>query len=131
MVAGRGRIGQKNKITRRWAGAAPGPSAAATSALIGLSLGAICPKEGKGAGCLPCNSESMDCTDEIRTPSRRHAVLLLDQAGCTPAKRSPTTSPPPPTTKHKHHNKTSPTTAARLGQAVDRPWTIMSIGIVT
>ena len=56
------RVGQKNKITRRWAKRGSRPSAPndqrTASAYI---FGAICPAEGKGAGLvLPsCNSEAM------------------------------------------------------------------------
>ena len=56
------RIGQKNKLTRRWAKRGTRPSAPhdqrTRSAYI---FGAICPAEGKGAGLvLPrCNSEAM------------------------------------------------------------------------
>jgi hypothetical protein len=56
------RIGQKNKVTRRWAKRGTRPSAPhdqrTSSAYI---FGAICPAEGKGAGLvLPaCNSEAM------------------------------------------------------------------------
>ena len=56
------RIGQKNKITRRWAKRGTRPSAPhdqrTRSAYI---FGAICPKEGKGAGLvLPrCSTEAM------------------------------------------------------------------------
>ena len=56
------RVGQKNKITRRWAKRGTRPSAPhdqrTASAYI---FGAICPADGKGAGLvLPsCNSEAM------------------------------------------------------------------------
>jgi hypothetical protein len=56
------RVGQKNKVTRRWAKRGTRPSAPhdqrTSSAYI---FGAICPAEGKGAGLvLPsCNSEAM------------------------------------------------------------------------
>jgi len=87
------RIGQKNKITRRWAKRGTRPSAAhdqrTRSAYI---FGAICPKEGKGAGLvLPrCNSEAM--TLHLQEISRAvkpgaHAVVILDQAGWHGSKR--------------------------------------------
>ena len=92
------RIGQKNKITRRWAKRGTRPSALrdqrTASAFI---FGAICPAEGKGAGLvLPsCNSEAMalhlEEISRIVAPDA-HALLLLDQAGwhvsaklCVPA----------------------------------------------
>lgn len=81
------RIGQKNKITRRWARRGTRPSAPhdqrTASAYI---FGAICPIEGKGAALvLPtCNTEAMNLhLAEIATEIApgKHAILLLDQAG--------------------------------------------------
>ena len=81
------RIGQKNKITRRWARRGTRPRAPhdqrTRSAYI---FGAICPQEGKGASLvLPfCNSDAMALhLQEIsRTVApRAHAVLVMDQAG--------------------------------------------------
>ena len=81
------RIGQKNKITRRWARRGTRPRAPhdqrTKSAYI---FGAICPKEGKGAGLiLPfCNSAAMVLhLKEIShtVASDAHAVLIMDQAG--------------------------------------------------
>lgn len=81
------RIGQKNKITRRWAKRGTRPSAPhdqrTASAYI---FGAICPKEGKGAALvLPtCNIEAMNlhlAEIAIEVAPGAHAVLLLDQAG--------------------------------------------------
>lgn len=86
------RIGQKNKITRRWAKRGTRPSAPkdqrTRSAYI---FGAICPREGKGAGLvLPhCNAHAM--TLHLAEISRTvapgaHAVVILDQAGWHGAK---------------------------------------------
>jgi transposase len=81
------RIGQKNKITRRWARRGSRPSAPhdqrTQSAYI---FGAICPKRGIGAGLvLPrCNTQAMQWhLDEIATQVTpgAHAVILLDRAG--------------------------------------------------
>src|SRR5207253_2535565 len=81
------RIGQKNKITRRWARRGTRPSAAhdqrTRSAYI---FGAICPAQGIAAGLvLPrCNIAAMSLhlaeISRTVTPGA-HAVLLLDQAG--------------------------------------------------
>jgi len=81
------RVGQKNKITRRWAPRGTRPRAPkdqrTTSAYI---FGAICPQRGVGAALvLPrCNTQAMQWhLDEISsqvTPGA-HAVLILDQAG--------------------------------------------------
>lgn len=81
------RIGQKNKITRRWAQRGTRPSAPRDQRTASTYIfGAICPKDGKGAALvLPaCNTEAMNLhLAEIATevaPSK-HAILLLDQAG--------------------------------------------------
>ena len=87
------RVGQKNKITPRWAKRGTRPSAPkdqrTQSAYI---FGAICPAEGKGAGLvLPrCTSEAMNLhLEEISqaVAPGAHAVLLLDQAGWHQSKR--------------------------------------------
>ena len=81
------RIGQENKITRRWARRGTRPRAPydqrTKSAYI---FGAICPERGTGAALvLPrCNSEAMQWhLDEIaaQVAPGAHAVVLLDQAG--------------------------------------------------
>ena len=81
------RIGQKNKITRRWAKRGTRPSAPqdqrTKSAYI---FGAICPEQGKGAGLvLPfCNTETMSlhlAEISLAVAPGAHAVLLMDQAG--------------------------------------------------
>src|SRR5580693_9358603 len=81
------RIGQKNKITRRWAKRGSRPSAPHDQRTASTYIfGAICPYDGKGAGLvLPlCNTEAMDLhLQEIgkAVAPGKHAVLLLDQAG--------------------------------------------------
>jgi hypothetical protein len=81
------RIGQKNKITRRWAKRGTRPSAPhdqrTKSAYI---FGAICPLEGKAAGLvLPfCNTNTMNlhlAEIALHVASGAHAVVLMDQAG--------------------------------------------------
>jgi len=81
------RIGQKNKITRRWARRGTWPSAPkdqrAKSAYI---FGAICPEHGKGAGLvLPfCNTQTMTlhlAEIALAIAPGAHAVVLMDQAG--------------------------------------------------
>jgi hypothetical protein len=81
------RVGQKTKLTRRWARRGSRPTAPkdqrTKSAYI---FGAICPERGVGAGLiLPrCNTEAMQWhLNEISsqvTPGA-HAVLILDRAG--------------------------------------------------
>ena len=87
------RVGQKNKITRRWAKRGTRPSAPkdqrTQSAYI---FGAICPAQGKGAGLvLPrCTSEGMSLhlaeISQAVAPGA-HALVLLDQAGWHQSKR--------------------------------------------
>ena len=81
------RVGQKNKITRRWARRGKRPSTSkdqrTKSAYI---FGAICPEHGKGAGLvLPfCNTETMSLhlTEiSLMIAPGAHAVVLMDQAG--------------------------------------------------
>ena len=81
------RVGQKNKITRRWAKRGTRPAAPrdqrTTSTYI---FGAICPQQGKGAGLvLPrCNIAAMNlhlAEIALAVAPGAHAVVLLDQAG--------------------------------------------------
>jgi len=81
------RIGQKNKITRRWAKRGSRPSAPRDQRTASTYIfGAICPKEGKGAGLiLPiCNVAAMNlhlAEIALAVAPGAHAVLLVDQAG--------------------------------------------------
>jgi putative transposase len=81
------RVGQKNKITRRWAKRGTRPAAPrdqrTQSAYI---FGAICPAHGKGAALiLPrCTTQAMNLQlQEIAqaVAPGAHAVVVLDQAG--------------------------------------------------
>src|SRR4029079_4609858 len=80
------RIGQKNKITRRWAKRGTRPSAPRDPRTASTYiLGAVCPKEGKGAALIlpACNTEAMNLhlAEIAKTVApRAHAVLLVDQA---------------------------------------------------
>ena len=81
------RVGQKNKITRRWAKRGTRPSAPHDQRPRSAHIfGAICPHEGKGAGLvLPsCNTAAMNLhlteISQAVAPGA-HAVLLMDQAG--------------------------------------------------
>ncbi len=81
------RIGQKNKITRRWAKRGSRPSAPQDQRTCSAYLfGAICPQEGKAAGLvLPrCNTTAMslhlaEISQAVKAGA--HAVVILDQAG--------------------------------------------------
>src|SRR6185437_2168652 len=81
------RIGQKNKITRRWARRGTRPSAPRDQRTASTYIfGAICPKEGKCAGLiLPwCNTEAMSlhlAAISAKIAAGGHAALLVDQAG--------------------------------------------------
>ena len=81
------RVGQKNKITRRWAKRGTRPSAPSDQRTASAYIfGAICPKEGKAVGLvLPrCNTEAMDlhlAAISAEVAPGRHAALLVDQAG--------------------------------------------------
>ena len=81
------RIGQKNKITRRWAKRGTRPSAPRDQRTASTYIfGAVCPKQGKGAALImpACNTEAMNLhlleIARMIAP-RAHAVLLVDQAG--------------------------------------------------
>ena len=81
------RIGQKNKITRRWARRGTRPSAPKDQRTASAYIfGSICPKKGKGAGLvLPyCDTKAMAAQlqeiSQMVDPGA-HAVLILDQAG--------------------------------------------------
>jgi transposase len=81
------RIGQKNKITRRWARRGTRPAAPHDQRTASTYIfGAICPQEGTGAALvLPrCNTEAMSLhLAEIAAAiaSGKHVALLVDQAG--------------------------------------------------
>ena len=81
------RVGQKNKITRRWAKRGTRPSASKDQRTASAYIfEAVCPDQGKGAGLvLPrCTTEAMAL--ELAEISQAvapgaHALVLLDQAG--------------------------------------------------
>ena len=81
------RIGQKNKITRRWAKRGTRPSAPKDQRTASAYIfGAICPAHGKGAGLvLPrCTTQGMTLhLKEIAqaVAPEAHALVLVDQAG--------------------------------------------------
>jgi hypothetical protein len=81
------RIGQKNKITRRWAKRGARPSAPhdqrTRSAYI---FGAICPKLGKAAALVMpwCDTHAMNqhlIEISANVADDAHAMLVMDQAG--------------------------------------------------
>jgi transposase len=86
------RVGQKNKLTYRWARTGSRPRAIHDQRTQSTYLfGAVCPALGTGAALvLPfCNTEAMQLhLDEIATKVSpgAHAILILDQAGWHGAK---------------------------------------------
>jgi hypothetical protein len=86
------RVGQKNKLTYRWARKGSRPRAAHDQRTQSTYLfGAVCPERGAGAALvLPaCNCEAMQLhLDEIaiKVALGAHAIILLDQAGWHGAK---------------------------------------------
>src|SRR4051795_7411588 len=86
------RVGQKNKLTYRWARKGSRPRAAHDQRTQSTYLfGAVCPERGTGAALvLPaCNTEAMQLhLDEIATKVTPGAlaILILDQAGWQGAK---------------------------------------------
>jgi len=155
------RVGQKNKITRRWARRGTRPSAPkdqrTKSAYI---FGAICPERGKGAGLvLPfCNTETMSmhlAEISLAVAPSAHALVLMDQAGWhttdkldVPANISiiplppkcPELNPVENVWEFMRDNWLSNRVFTSYdniidhcceawNKLVDRPWTIMSIGM--
>ena len=86
-MPGRERVGQKNKLTYRWARKGSRPRATHDQRTQSTYLfGAVCPERGAGAALvLPaCNGGAMQLhLDEIATKVTpgAHAIVLLDQAG--------------------------------------------------
>src|SRR5256884_4571935 len=80
------RVGQKNKITRRWTKRGTRPSAPRDQRTASAYIfGAICPKRGKAAALIlpACNTEAMNLhLAEIAAAiaPAAHAVLLAGQA---------------------------------------------------
>ncbi len=159
--ADQARVGQKNKITRRWAKRGTRPSAPRDLRTASTYIfGAICPARGKAAGLvLPrCTTEAMTLhLAEIShaVAPGAHAVLLLDQAGWhvsrklkvpdnitlvpLPAK-APELNPVENIWQYMRENWISNRVftsytdildhcCAAWNKLIDRPWTIMSIGL--
>jgi len=81
------RVGQKNKITRRWAKRGSRPSAPIDQRTASAYIfGAVCPKEGKGAALIMprCDTEAMNlhlAEIAMQIAPGAHAAILVDQAG--------------------------------------------------
>ena len=78
------RIGQKNKITRRWAKRGTRPSAPRDQRTASTYIfGSVCPKQGKGAALIlpTCNTEAMNLhLVEIAATVAQVGTLLVDEA---------------------------------------------------
>ena len=81
------RVGQKNKITRRWAKRGSRPSAPKDQRTKWTYIfGAICPAKGKGAGLVMPYADTHAMNLHLAETSTQvdpgaHAVILVDQAG--------------------------------------------------
>lgn len=81
------RVGQKNKITRRWAKRGTRPSAPKDQRTKWAYIfGAICPAKGKGAGLVMPYADTHAMNQHLIEISTQvdpgaHAVILVDQAG--------------------------------------------------
>ena len=81
------RIGQKNKLTRRWARRGTRPRAPHDQRTKWAYIfGAICPAKGKGAGLVMpyCDTAAMQAhlaEVSVMVAPGAHAVVMLDQAG--------------------------------------------------
>src|SRR5215471_426273 len=88
------RIGQKNKITRRWAKRGTRPSAPRDQRTASTYIfGAVCPKEGKGAALImpACNTEARTCTSP-RSPQPSRPLPTPSSWSIKPAGTCPPAS---------------------------------------
>ena len=80
-------MGQKNKLTRRWAQRGTRPTALKDQRTKWAYIfGAICPAKGKGSGLVMPYADTEAMAEHLRLISEEvaqnaHAVILLDQAG--------------------------------------------------
>ena len=87
------RVGQKNKITRRWAQRGTRPSAPKDQRTASAYIfGAICPAVGKGAGLVLPRCTTAGMTLHLKEIAQAvapeaHALVLVDQAGWHQSKR--------------------------------------------
>ena len=106
------RIGQKNKLTRRWARRGTRPRAPRDQRTEWAYIfGAICPAKGKGAGLVMpwCDTDAMAAhliEISAAVDPGAHAVLIVDQAGwhLTPKAGDP----------RQHHRPGAAATIARV-----------------
>ncbi len=131
------RVGQKNKLTYRWARKGSRPRATHDQRTQSTYLfGAVCPERGTGAALvLPaCNTEAMQLhLDEVGTKVApgAHAIVILDQAGWHGAKdlevpRNISLLPLPPRI-FKSFDDIVDHCCYAWNTLIDQPWKIMSI----
>jgi DDE superfamily endonuclease len=130
------RVGQKNKITRRWAKRGTRPIAPRDQRTASTYIfGAVCPHEGKGAALIlpACNTEAMNLhLVEIAkaVAPKAHAVILVDQADWHLSTRLvvPATSPCRRNAPSSTRSKTSGSSCATIGSPIasSNPTTISS-----
>jgi hypothetical protein len=81
------RVGQKNKLAKRWAKRGSRPSAPKDQRTASTYIfGAISPKDGKGAALVPPKCDTYAMNRHLAEIAKNvapgaHAVLLIDQAG--------------------------------------------------
>ena len=120
------RVGQKNKLTYRWARQGTRPRAAHDQRTKWAYLfGAICPERGTGAAwVLPfCNTQAMQLhLNEIarQVAPGAHGVVILDQAGWHTTKKlkvpqNITLMPLPPRSPELNPAETSGSSCGRIG----------------
>ena len=116
------RIGQKNKLTRRWARRGTRPRAPRDQRTEWAYIfGAICPAKGKGAGLVMpwCNTDAMAAhliEISAAVDPGAHAVLIVDQAGL--ALDAQAGDP------RQHHRPGAAATIARV-EPVENVWQFM------
>src|SRR5207302_8806706 len=129
------RIGQKNKITRRWAKRGTRPSAPRDQRTASTYIfGAVCPKEGKGAALImpACNTEAMNLSTRLLVPANITIILLPPKC--------PELNPVENVWQFMRDNWLSNRIfksyddlvdhcCAAWNKLVDQPWRIMSIGL--
>lgn len=136
------RVGQKNKLTYRWARTGSRPRAVHDQRTQSTYLfAAVCPQRGKGSGLvLPvCNAEAMLLhLDAAKVAPRAHATLIYDQAGWhganslkTPSNVSLIPLPPRAPELNSQENIWQFMRAIRSRTACSNPTTISSITAAT
>ena len=100
------RIGQKNKITRRWAKRGSRPSAASDQRTASTYIfGAICPKEGKAVGLILLLVQHGDDGPASRRRSPPMSLLAVMQRCCWTSQLDGISPPSSPCTR-QHHDRT-------------------------